>query len=85
MQADGPGTPDMVVRETMGVLFQKVANLDNSVSFWSHMVVIKIQNYGTWRYKRVFVKCILHTRIFLRHCVTFMKIPLTLMMRLGDL
>ena len=38
---DRPGTPDMVVRETMGVLFQKVATLDNSVSFWSHTVVMK--------------------------------------------
>ena len=31
----------MVVRETMGVLFQRVSTLDNSVSFWSHTVVIK--------------------------------------------
>ena len=41
MHSDGPGTPDMVVRETMGILFQRVATLDNSVSFWSHTVVIK--------------------------------------------
>ena len=40
MHADRPGTPDMVVRENMGVLFQRVATLGNSVSFWSHTIVV---------------------------------------------
>ena len=34
--------PNMVVREHMGVVFQKVAILDNSVSFWSHTIAVRV-------------------------------------------
>ena len=34
--------PNMVVTEHMGVVFQKVAILDNSVSFWSHTIAVRV-------------------------------------------
>lgn len=51
---DIPGTPDMVVRETMGVLFQKVSTLDNSVSFWSHTVVMKNPEFSDLKVQKSF-------------------------------
>ena len=37
--------PSMIVREKMGVVFQKVTTLDNSVSFWSHTLSIDIPTF----------------------------------------
>ena len=85
MHADGPGTPDMVVRENMGVLFQRVATLDNSVSSWSHTIVVTSPDLQDLNVQKSFCDHKVHSNHRDLFCVTCIKVLLKHTMVLENL
>ena len=42
----------MIIREEMGIVFQKVTTLDNSISFWQHTLAVNIPTFPNLRVQK---------------------------------